>query len=441
MKNLIRNFSLILIGLILTLSLTTTVTANSKLIAQDGAQIQAAPIPLEYRITDNDLTEARDLVAPKAQIEVFERLECGHCQDEKAFLNKLATQRSDFTVNFRDITEPENEALWLELTELEGLSKSTPVTLVGNTVILGFDTDETTGKRIEKLIDLSIGEETLTVEEYIASGGSGNVESFDNGTCDIEGGECIEDNSLTYDLPFLGPTDLKQYSLPTLSIILGFIDGFNPCAMWVLVTFLIVLVQAGSRKRMWQIAGLFIAAEAIMYYLILNVWMTTWNFVKLDNIITPIIGLVAIGGGIFFLYEWYTSDGTCKVTNGQKRAKISEKISNLVKAELTIATIVGILGLALSVNIIEFACSIGIPQTFTKILDLNLLDTVTQQFYMLLYIIFYMVDDFIVFGIALYSFEKIGLTSKYSKLSNLAGGILMVILGLILLIDPSLLVF
>ena len=315
-------------------------------------------------------------------------------------------------------------------------------TLVGNVIIQGFDSSETTGKRIVEIIDKSKGKETLNFEEYIKAGGSGKVESVTDGICDEESGICeIQEEPLLVTLPFWGVVNLKQYSLPTLSLVLGFVDGFNPCAMWVLVTFLIVLVEVGSKKRMWQIAGLFILAEAIMYYLILNVWFTAWDFVGLDNIVTPIIGAIAIGGGIFFLYEWKKSEGTCKVTNIGQKQKIHRKIHSLVNAELTILTILGIIALAFSVNVIEFACSVGIPQAFTKILDINALDWLTRQFYMALYVLMYMVDDIIVFGIALYSIEKIGLTTKYSKWSNLIGGILMLILGIILIFKPDLLIF
>ena len=99
----------------------------------------------------------------------------------------------------------------------------------------------------------------------------------------------------------------------------------------------------------------------------------------------------------------------------------------------------GIIILALSVNVIEFACSIGIPQAFTKILELNNLGPVLSNFYIFLYILFYMIDDFIVFGIAIFSFDKIGIATKYSYIANLIGGIIMVVLGLLLLINPSLL--
>ncbi|MFZ2201076.1 MAG: glutaredoxin, partial [Leptotrichiaceae bacterium] len=96
---------------------------------------------------------------------------------------------------------------------------------------------------------------------------------------------------------------------------------------------------------------------------------------------------------------------------------------------------------ALSVNVIEFACSIGIPQTFTKILQMNDLSFITRQFYNFLYIIGYMIDDFLVFGLALFSVNKLHLTSKYAKWANLFGGILMVLLGLMLMFKPTWLIF
>lgn len=387
-------------------------------------------------------TEITEPTAPPepVPVEVFERAECKNCQAEKKFLTSLAEKRSDFTIRYHDLADPEHYGHWNQLTELENIPKVTPITLVGNVVIQGFDAPETTGQRIEELIELSVGQHTLNFEEFIAAGGSGQVETY-AGTCD-DGNVCtIETEPMLIKVPFLGVINLKDYSLPSLSVVLGLIDGFNPCALWVLVIFLTFLVQAGSKKRMWIMAGLFVFAEAIMYYLILNVWFTAWDFVGLDNIITPIVGIVAIGGGGFFLWEGIKSDGTCKITNSEQKARTSQKIQKLVNSPLTILGILGIIGIAFSVNIIEFACSIGIPQAYTKILDINGLDFVTRQGYMLIYILFYMFDDFLIFGLALYSFEKIGLTHKYAKWSHLFGGILMLILGLILLIKPSLLVF
>lgn len=389
--------------------------------------------------------QTQDVLSPEpvVLVEVFERIDCTHCLDARAFFDDYLKDNEGVIVTYYDLAEEENRDLWLELSELEGIPKVTPIILVGNTVVQGFGDADTTGVLLDRLIQETEPAASLTFAEFIEAGGSGELAVVEGGTCEIDGDGCVVEPALApVKIPLIGKTiDPQAYSLGSMALILGFIDGFNPCAMWVLVTFLLVLVQIGDKRRMWQVAGLFILAEAIMYYLILNVWFQVWDFVGLDNIVTPIIGVVAIGGGIFFLWEWYTSDGTCKIVGAEKRKKTQSRIKNLVTAELTVLTAVGIIGLALSVNIIEFACSVGIPQAFTKILDINMLSFLERQMYMLAYILMYMVDDLIVFGIALYSFEKIGLTTKYSKLSNLVGGILMVILGLILLLKPELLVF
>ena len=378
----------------------------------------------------------------KTPVNVFVREGCSHCADEEEFLAELQKTRDDFEVFYHDIGEEIHYGHFDTLTNLESMPKATPITLVGNTIIQGFGSAESTGVRIIEILDASRGKNTLDFPEFILAGGSGKVETVEGGICEDTGEVCeLPAEKLLIDIPFFGVLDVAKYSLPTISIVLGFVDGFNPCAMWVLVTFLIVLLQIGDRRKMFQIAGLFIFAEAVMYYLILNVWFTTWDFVGFDRFVTPIVGIVAIGGAIFFLYEGIFTDGTCKVTNVEQRAKIHSKIKTLVAQPLTWITAGGVLLLAFSVNIIEFACSIGIPQAFTKILQINPLSLLGEQALMLLYTLFYMVDDFIVFAIALAGVEKLGVTHKYSRISNVVGGILMLILGGLLLFAPELLKF
>lgn len=391
----------------------------------------------ETVLVDQQMMVEQELVP----VSVLVREDCAHCKDEKAFLEKLSEQRDDFEIIYHDLSTHEGEALFNKVTESEGLTKSTPITLVGNVLIQGFATEETTGKRIEDLIDQSIGKETLGFDAFLTAGGSkGEVEQIVGGTCD-ESGCVLDDNAYLVDIPYFGAIDVKTFSLPVMASVLGLIDGFNPCAMWVLVTFLLVLLQVGDKRKMLEIAGLFILAEAVMYYLILNVWFTTWDFVGLDHIVTPIVGLIAVGGGVFFLYEGWKSDGTCQVTNLEQRSKIQARIKDLASKPMTWAVAGGIIALAFSVNIIEFACSVGIPQAFTKIVEINQLSSLYTQFLMFLYILFYMIDDFIVFGIALYGADKLHLTTKYSKYSNILGGILMLILGGLLIFAPQLLRF
>lgn len=379
-----------------------------------------------------------DILAQKNEsvvnVYVLGREGCKHCQAEKLFFNNLSTNRDDFKLYYLDLAQSENLLLWEAVTNLPNMSKVTPITLIGKILIQGFDTPDTTGRRMIEIIEQSKAGDQWSFEDYLNNNVEGIVEQTKTGTCS----ENCEIEPLYIKIPFYGVVDVKRYSLGLMALILGFVDGFNPCAMWVLVTFLLILLQIGDRKKMWQFVSLFLIAEAVMYSLILTVWYQTWDFIGLDGIVTPLVGLIAIGGGTFFLWEWKTANpGECKVTDLKKRNSIQTKIKSLTTGKFSLATAIGIITLALSVNVIEFACSIGIPQAFTKILQINQLGWVNMVFYNAIYILAYMFDDLLVFGIALYSFEKIGLTSKYTKWSNLIGGILMLLLGMMLMIKPE----
>ena len=372
------------------------------------------------------------LAEESVPVSVFVSHTCPHCRAEVKFLMELEKERNDFEIQIYDLNKKDNYVLFGQFCEEEDLMKVTPITLVGNTVIQGFGSAETTGLGIIDLIDASRGHETFNFKQFLKMGGSVNIEPVPLMSMR---------NELVVNVPFYGLLDLSPYSLPALTMILGFIDGFNPCAMWVLVTFLIVLVQIGNRRRMWEIVGLFVIAEAVMYFLILDIWNSAWNVIGLSQWVTTAVGVLAVGGGVFFLYEGITSKGTCHVRNSQQRARTSSRIKKLAENPLTWVTAAGVVGLAFSVNIIEFVCSVGIVPTFTKILTLNSVSWVQEQMFILLYVLFYMVDDFVVFGVALWGIEHIGGIQKYSRYCNLIGGILMLALGFLLVFYPEKLVF
>ena len=386
----------------------------------------------------------------KVKIEYFGRKDCKNCANLEKFLTKLSNKRKDFEyIEYKIDENGENKKFFDEVTTKLKLVKGTPIIYLNGHIIQGFNTPDTTGKEIVKLIDEGKkANSVLTLEEYVKNGKYENISS--NGSV-CEGDEVCEIPGLTKDasrqvivnIPFINKSiDLTDYSLPLMSLILGTVDGFNPCAMWVLVLFLTALIAVGSKTKMFRVAGLFILAEAVMYYLILNAWLYTWDFVGLDKWVTPIVGIVGIIGGIFFVRNYLKKGDelSCEVTDFKKRAKISNQIREIVNKPFTLLTALGIIGLALSVNVIEFACSVGIPQTYTKILQINNISFWNRQIYTFIYIIGYMIDDIMVFGLAILSVNKLQLTTKYSKWVNLFGGILMIILGLILLLKPSLLI-
>jgi len=395
------------------------------------------------------LTAAQATTVEKREVtvHVFQRDDCTYCKAEKKFLRELADASTglNFKVVLYDIVSDEiANDLYQQITTKKEIPRITPITIIGNTLLQGFDAPETTGERIISAIKRAENLEEVTLKEFIATDttleGDSDSGCDSEDVCGIDGGG---ESEFIFKLPFFGVIDLQVFSLVSLSVVLGTVDGFNPCAMWVLITFLLILLQIGSKKRMWQIAGLFIVAEAAMYWLILNVWYTTWDFVGLDGIVTPLIGFLAVGGGTYFLYKWNKSRKvlTCDVAGLETQGKIQTKIHKIANAPLTFAAIGGIVAIAFSVNIIEFACSVGIPQAFTKILELNQLGLFETQGYTFLYILFYMLDDFIVFGLALWGFNKIHAMEKYSRLSMLIGGVLMIILGVLLAFAPNLLTF
>ena len=388
--------------------------------------------------------------AKKVKIEYFGRKDCKNCANLEKFLKELSAKRDDFEyVEHKIDKSREEKAFFDETTSKLKLVKGTPIIYIDGHIIQGFNTADTTGKEIESLINSAKAKDKiLTLKEYLESGQAGNVSS--NGAvctgdtvCEVPGLTKGAENQVLVNIPIINKTvDLTNYSLLTMSIILGTIDGFNPCAMWVLVLFLTALIAVGNKVKMFRVAGLFILAEAVMYFFILNAWIYAWDFVGLDKWVTPIVGIVGIIGGIFFIRNYLKKGDTleCEVTDFEQRAKISKKIKDIANKPFTLLTALAIIGLALSVNVIEFACSVGIPQTYTKILQINEVPFWTRQFYTFIYIIGYMIDDIIVFGFALMSVNKLQLTTKYSKWVNLFGGILMIILGLIMLIKPSLLI-
>ncbi len=387
-------------------------------------------------LTPTPAPTAASAVAP-GTVFLFGRDDCGFCKKEKEF---LASEGIPY-VYLNILTDPAAKELYNQVVAKHDMSKVTPVTVIGARAFSGFNGAEITGQEMKVAIAAAKQGTIHTVAEHLALAPAQTIVAGEG--CDDEG--CVlPEVSYSFTVPFVGVVDLKEFSLFSLSLILGTIDGFNPCAMWVLITFLAILAQAGSRRKMILLAGVFIAAEAIMYNLILNVWYKTWDFVALDQIVTPLVGLLALGGGSFFLYRWYKNRDTalvCDISSVDSQMRTINKFKFVATQPVTLATIVAILVIAFSVNVIEFACSIGIPQAYTKILELNMLSLLERQWYILVYTFGYIIDDLVVFALAIWGYSKLQAHGqKYAQLSLLLGGILMLLLGGLLITNPELLV-
>ena len=244
------------------------------------------------------------------------------------------------------------------------------------------------------------------------------------------------------DLPIFGEVETKNLSLPVLTVVIGALDGFNPCAMWVLVFLISLLLGMQNRRRMWILGAAFIMASAAVYFIFMAAWLNLLLFLGFLIWIRVIIGLVALGSGGYHLREWWTNRaGYCKVTGSEKRRRIFEKLKRITQNKSFFIALVGIILLAFAVNLVEAICSAGLPAVYTQILALSDLPVLSYYLYILLYVLIFMLDDLIIFIAAMVTLRATGLSGRYSRFSNLIGGLAMLIIGLLLIFKPEWLMF
>ncbi|RLC29611.1 hypothetical protein DRH13_05465 [Candidatus Woesebacteria bacterium] len=243
-------------------------------------------------------------------------------------------------------------------------------------------------------------------------------------------------------LPILGTIQTANLSLPALSVVMGLLDGFNPCAMWTLLFLISLLLGMKDKKRMWILGTTFIVTSAFVYFLFLTAWLNFFLILGFVFWVRIAIGLIAIGVGIYNLRDYHINrDAACKVTGGEKRKKTFDKLKGITHEKKFILALGGIILLAFAVNLVELVCSAGLPAIYTQILSISNLSPGQHYSYILLYILFFMIDDLVVFAIAMITLHAVGIQSKYARLSRLIGGILMLIIGGLLLFKPELLMF
>ncbi len=359
---------------------------------------------------------------PSADIEIhfFYLPTCPHCTEQKPIYYEIKEEHPEWNFFEHDASSQEGSVLFYKMSAEAGLDTSrlgVPTIFAGKHALVGVQTKEQILSAINQCINECKGEEYQNKSS----------QQMNTGFTDFE-------------LPFIGRTDLTQWSLPTLAIVLGAIDGFNPCAMWVLVYLIGILIGLNDKKKIWIIVGSFVFASGVLYFLFMTAWLNIFLIIGYIRAITIIIGMVALGGGILSLKEYITTKGelTCKVGDVQSHKKTMKKIDAIAAKPITIGLIISILGLAFVVNSVEFACSAAIPAVFTQILALSKISAFQHYLYIALYTFFFMLDDLIIFGMAAFAVNS-SFGERYAKYTKLIGGIIMAILGLMMLFAPQLL--
>lgn len=340
-------------------------------------------------------------------IEVWTKSGCPHCGRAKLYLAELADRRPDLAIKVYALEENEQyiESL-LSLYQERGITAGgVPTFSMCGEVLVGFDAPETTGREIESLL---------------ASGKSKKV----------------------IDAPLLGEISVDDFGLPVFTILIGLIDGFNPCAMWVLLFLLSLLINLKDRKRILLIAGTFVFVSGAAYFAFMAAWLNAFLLVGFSRAVQVVLGLFALFMASVHIKDFFALHKGLSLSIPESvKPGLYARTRRIVLAENLPAALAGAFVLAVLVNFVELLCTAGLPALYTQILTQRELPTGGYYGYLLLYNLAYMFDDSVMVAIVVVTMSRRKLQESEGRYLKLISGAVVGILGVLLLFKPDWLTF
>lgn len=393
----------------------------------------------------------------KVNVYLFYGDGCPHCSALEEYLDENYSNDKDVKVYkyevWNDVT---NQELWKKVEDVTGEeAKGVPYFVIGKEVMQGYSAGDIWEKKVDKAIEeakkinyndnvgitLGVVEGKITKDDDIPKSNY-DPDKKEADISDYYNSDSDSDANTKLNIPLIGTISLKDMSIPVIAILIGLVDGFNPCAMWVLIFLITMLFDYPSRKKMWILGCTFLFTSAFIYFLFMISFLKVAMFINSINVLKLLIAVFALVFGGFNIYRYFkTKDVGCDVVDKNKRRKIINRIKNILSSKSFAFAIGGIILLAISVNLIELLCSMGLPVMFTEILAYNNITGVKNILYIILYIIFFLIDDLIVFFIAMKTLKITAISNKYSKYSHLVGGLIMIAIGLLMILKPEWLMF
>jgi len=224
-------------------------------------------------------------------------------------------------------------------------------------------------------------------------------------------------------------------------VLVGLVDGFSPCAMWVLIFLLSVLVGLNDRLKMALIAGVFVLVSGLAYFAFMAAWLTVFQLIGLVRWAQVVLGLLALIMGAIHIKDFFAFKKglTLSIPEGAKPG-LYDRIRKVVSAPSLGAALAGAIVLAVLVNIIELLCTAGLPALYTQILTYRQYPAWKNYAYLGLYNLAYMADDSLMVVVAVSSLSRRRLQEREGRWLKLLSGLVVVCLGLLLLFRPDWLV-
>ncbi len=337
-------------------------------------------------------------------LEVFVREGCPHCTVAKRYLGELVQQRPGLVISMREVDRDEGAAQALmEVSRAAGhWPPGVPTFVYQGRVLVGFGEPAESGAALLALID----------------------------------GEVRSDTE-----PVAGPAarlSAERLGLPLFTLVLGLLDGFNPCAMWVLLFLLSLLVHLRDRQRMALVAGCFVLVSGLMYYAFMAAWLNVFLLVGWSNGLRLSLALLALLVGGLNLKDFLAPGaGPSLVIPQGAKPGLYARMRRVMSAENLPAALLAVSILAVAVNFIELLCTAGLPALYTAVLAQQQLPAAAHYAYLGLYILAYVADDALMVALAVMALSSDKLGARGGRWLKLLSGLVMAGLGLVMLFRPA----
>ncbi len=375
---------------------------------------------------------------------------CPHCAEAKPFLAGL-TQRfprvqvRDFELYFHE----ENRDPFLRMTAKFGFEPtSVPTIFIGDRYWVGYSRDPI-GKEIESYVgacllsgcpDAGAGIFTPAAAPQSAPTVAAPVEQQGAAPTSPDPWPTTPAKSSTLTLPLIGPVDLATQSLALSTALIAFVDGFNPCSLWVLSVLLALTLHTGSRKKVLIIGLMFLTVTSLVYVLFIAGLFTMFTIVSFTGWIRVVVALFAL----FFAavnikdYFWY-KEGVSFTIADEKKPGLYRSMRRVLNAGESMPALIGAtIVMSAGASLVEFTCTAGFPVLWTNLLASQGVTALTFVVLLALYMLIYQVDELAIFLAAVFSLRASRLEEKHGRILKLAGGMLMLTLALVMLVDPNL---
>jgi glutaredoxin len=339
---------------------------------------------------------------------VYVRQGCPHCRDAKDWLAGVQDRHPQLQIDYRDVGAASARA------EFEALSRSRHVTRPGvptfaicGEVLVGFDSAGSTGALIEDLLTGRLGSAR---------------------------------EALRAELPLFGTVSPSELGLPLFTLLLGLVDGFNPCAMWVLLFLLSLLTHIGSRARILAVAGTFVLVSGAVYFAFMAAWLEAYRALGYSRALQYVLGALALLIGAVHVKDFFALHRGFSLSIPESvKPGLYQRMRGVVRAENLPAALGGVVVIAVLVNLVELLCTAGLPALYTQVLSYYRLDTTGYYGYLLLYNLAYIADDSLMVAIAVVTLGQRKLQEREGRWLKLVSGVVILVLGALLLFAPGVL--